>query len=146
MWRKVTRDDILATISEAEVDAFATSGGFTADPIELLAERAAALVRDYLRTNGNVRMSPVEGEIPVSCISPAMDYLAIDILKRLDIEPSAVRKDARRDAKAYFDRIAEGKITPESYGAAESSISGGPGCEIVTESRLRASSGKLEGL
>lgn len=145
-WRKVNRDDIVATLSQRELDAFSGSSDFSADPVDILARRAAALVRDYLRTNGNVRMSPDEEEIPEATISPAMDYLAIDILKRLNLEPSDVRKEARRDAKDYFNRIADGRITPESYGADATSTSGGPGCEVVQTSRIRASGDRLEGL
>ena len=145
-WRKPTEDDIVATLSREELEAFKTDAGFTSDPVELLCRRAAALVRDYLRTNGNVRMSPNEGEIPESCISPAMDYLAFDVLKRFGVSITQERKDARAAALAYFEKIAEGRLIPESYGATEDASMGGPAVEIVTSSRHRMDAHSLEGL
>lgn len=145
-WRKPTEDDIIATLSREELDAYKTDAGFTSDPVELLCRRAAALVRDYLRTNGNVRMSPNEGEIPEGCISPAMDYLAFDVLKRFGVSITQERKDARAAALAYLEKIAAGKLQPESYGSAEEAPTGGPAVEIVVTSRHRMDAHSLEGL
>ena len=145
-WRKPPEDDIVATLSHEELDAFKADGGWSADPVELLCRRASALVRDYLRTNGNVRMSPVEGEIPEGCISPAMDYLAFDVLKRFRLTVTQERKEARAAAIAYFEKIAAGKLQPESYGASEAAATGGPAIEVVTSSRRRADARRLEGL
>ena len=145
-WRKPTEADIVATLSREELEAFKTDAGLTSDPVELLCRRAAALVRDYLRTNGNVRMSPSEGDIPESCISPAMDYLAVDILKRIDINPSDARRDARREAVSYFDKIASGKLTVESYGGAADDKTGGACAVVINNARPHVTSLKLEGL
>lgn len=145
-WRKPTEDDIVATLSHEELEAYKADGGWSSDPVDLLCRRAAALVRDYLRTNGNVRMSPNEGEIPEGCISPAMDYLAFDVLKRFGVSISQERKDARAAALAYFEKIAAGKLKPESYGASETATTGGPAVEIVTSSRHRMDAHSLEGL
>ena len=145
-WRKPTEDDIVATLSREELEAFKTDAGLTSDPVELLCRRAAALVRDYLRTNGNVRMSPNEGEIPESCISPAMDYLAFDVLKRFGVSITQERKDARAAALAYFEKIAEGRLIPESYGATEDASTGGSCAVVIQNSRTRVSAEKLEGL
>lgn len=146
MWRKPDKDDIYATISKEEVELYRASAEWSSDPIERLCARAVSMVRDKLRTNGNVRMSPNEGEIPESCISPAMDYLAFDILKRIDAGISEERKQARRDAVDYFNRIAAGKENPESYNAAADEQTGGPAVEIVTSSRTRMDAERLEGL
>ena len=146
MWRKPTEDDIVATLSQAEVEAYKTSANWASDPVALLCDRIAAYVRGYLATNGNIRMSPNEHEIPEATISPAMDYLAVDILKRLDITVSEDRRNARRDAIAYFDKIASGRVTVESYGQGDDAQTGGPAVEIVTSSRIRTDASRLEGL
>jgi len=146
MWRKPTEDDIVATISQKEVDAYKASSSFTRDPIQTLCERAAAYVRGYLATNGNIRLSPNEHEIPEACISPAMDYLAFDILKRLRLSIGEDRKQARRDAIEYFDKIASGKLTVESFGSTDAKQTGGPAVQIVKSSRLSMTTEKLEGL
>ena len=148
MWRKITEDDIQATLSQLECDAFRQSylGEKYFDAIELLSKRAAAMVRGYLSTNGNIRMSPNEYEVPEATISPAMDYIALDILKRLDIPANDDRRNARKDAITYFEKIAAGRLTVESYGSADDKSSGGPAIEVVTSSRIRTDADRLEGL
>ena len=146
MWRKPTEDDIVATLSADELDAYCQSGNWTSDPIELLTKRVASYVRGYLATNGNIRLSPNEHEIPEATIGPAMDYLAIDILKRINISPNDIRKDARKDAIAYFDKIASGKIAVESYGGTDDKPTGGACAVVIQSSRERVNASKLEGL
>lgn len=145
MWRVPTEDDIVATLSREEIEAFRT-GEYEKDPVQTLLARAASYVRGYLSTNGNIRLSPNEHEIPEATISPAMDYLAVDILKRLSIPISDDRKEARREAVAYFDKIATGKLAVESYGSADDKSTGGPAIEIVTSSRIRTDAHRIEGL
>lgn len=146
MWRVPDTDDIAATLSMEEIDAYSCSAGFSPDVVRRLVERTCDFVRDALRSNGNVRMSPVPFEIPSGTISKAMDYLVVDILKRFSLPVSDPRKEARAAAEAYFAKIAAGEITPESYGADATDTTGGPGCVVVASSRLRATTGKLEGL
>ena len=145
-WRVPDIDDIYATLTKDEVEIYRTSANWTEDPIKRLLARSVAFVRGKLKANGNVRMSPNADEIPESTISPAMDYLAFDILKRLGVKISEERKEARREAVRYFDRIANREETPESYGQGENGVSGGSSIEVVTSSRLRSTAGKLEGL
>ena len=148
MWRKITEDDIQATLSQIECDAFRQSyfGEKYFDAIELLSKRAAAMVRGYLATNGNIRMSPNEYEIPEATISPAMDYLVIDILKRLDIAANEDRRNARKDAIALFDKIAQGRVGVESYGKGDDKPTGGSCAVVIQNSRDRVNAQKLEGL
>ena len=145
MWRKPTEDDIVATLSRAEVDAF-RQADWDADPVEMLLNRAASYVRGYLATNGNIRLSPNEHEIPEATISPAMDYVAVDILKRLDIPISDDRKEARKEAVAYFDKIATGRLSVESYGKGDDTSTGGACAVVISNGRERVSATKLEGL
>jgi len=144
MWRKPTEADIVATLDRDEIQAF-KNGEFETDPVETLLARVASYVRGYLTTNGNIRLSPVEHEIPEATISPAMDYLAVDILKRLSIPVSEDRREARKEAISYFDKIATGKITVESYDAGDDKQTGGPAVEVVTSSRIRCDSTSMEG-
>ena len=114
MWRELTEDDLVATLSRKEVDAYRND--FEIDPVPTLLAETTAWARGYIRTNGNVRMDPNERTLPESVISPAMDYVAIKILKRLNIEPKEIRKQARTDAISYFEQIASGKVNPEGFG------------------------------
>ena len=61
-------------------------------------------------------MDPTTGSIPEGLISPAMDYAAYDVLKRMPMEIGKDRSDARRAAVTLFDAIASKKYQPESFG------------------------------
>jgi hypothetical protein len=48
MWRKPTLEDIAATLSSKELEAYRSSTSFEAgDPVEALIQRTAAMVRSY---------------------------------------------------------------------------------------------------
>lgn len=64
------------------------------------------------------------GSLPEGLISPAMDYAASDVLKRLNVEMNKDRADARRAAREIFDAVASGKHKPEAYGETDDSGGG----------------------
>ena len=144
MWRKPTEDDIVATLSRNEVDAYRKD--FEIEAVERLLSDTVAYVRTYISSNGNVRMDPDETTLPASCISPAMDYAAFKLLKRRNVKVNADRETAYNDAMTYFRDVAAGKVNPESYGSATTDTTGGPAVEIVTSSRSRMDAERLEGL
>ena len=144
MWRKPTEDDLIATLSRQEVDAYRTD--FEIEAVDRLISDTVAYVRTYIRSNGNVRMSPDESTLPASCVSPAMDYAAFKLLKRRNVKVNESRETAYNDAMTYFRDIAAGKTNPESYGAEPTAQTGGPAAEIVTSSRPRTDAERLEGL
>ena len=145
-WRTVDENDLAATLSQREIDAFRRSGPADgSDRVARLLERTVATVRGWISSNGNVRPGPV-GTLPASLMSPAMDYAAYDLLKSLDKVPNEARTRARERAEELFEKIAAGKLTPESHGADDAAASGGPGCMVVKASRVRATPEKLEGL
>ena len=146
MWRVPDEDDIAATLSTDEADAYSQSAGFSADVVRRLVERTCDYVRDALRSNGKVRMSPLPFEIPSGTVSKAMDYLVVDLLKRFSLQVSEPRQKARESAEAYFAKIAAGEITPESYGSDGTEATSGPAIEVVSETRPRVTAAKLEGL
>ena len=145
-WRVPTEDDIIATISMAELQAYKQSANWQEDPVDILCHRAAAMVRDALRTNGNVALSPNEYEIPEGCISAAMDYVCFDVVKRNGGAASDERREARRAAEKFFDRIARGEYTPIGWTARETDSTGGAGATIVKASRKRVTPESVEGL
>lgn len=145
-WREPTEDDLAATLSREEIEAYRQDGDFTSDPVATLLRRTAARVRGDIRTNGNVRLSPGEYELPESVISAAMDYAAADVLKRLNVPMNEDRRKAREDALALFQRIAEGRYTPESHGAGETDSTGGACAVVIENARSRVDARKLEGL
>ena len=123
-WRIPTEADLTATLSAREIEAFKRSSDFGGvDPVTALITRTAEFVRGFLRTAG-ITMSPTTGSIPEGLISPAMDYAAYDVLKRMPLEIGRDRSDARRAAVTLFDAIAARKYQPEAYGAADDSGGG----------------------
>lgn len=131
MWRQLNRDDLVAKLAESEANAFSKKA-WTVDPVPPILEMTADYVRDVCRSNGNVRLSPEIHSIPSGCITKALDYAIFDLLKRIGAPLTEERRKAREKAEDYFDRIAEGKVNPESYGAADTAQSGGPAVSLVT--------------
>ena len=146
-WRTVDENDLAATLSQQEVDAYRRSASLDAsDPVARLLSRTAALVRGYIATNGKVaRMGP-SGTLPESLVSPAMDYAAFDVLKRVNVPVNEDRRRARERAEDLFRDVAQGKYTPEADGADDAASTDGPAIEVVATVRDRVSAAKLEGL
>lgn len=145
-WRAVDESDLAATTAQSEVEAFRADGALDgSDPVARLLTRTVAFVRGYIARNGNVAMGP-SGTLPESLISPAMDYAASDVLKRIGVPLNEDRRKAREDALRLFRDVASGAFTPESYGASGSASTGGPAIEVVAETRPRVTAPKLEGL
>ena len=79
-WRTVSETDLAATIAQGEIDAFRASGPVDgSDRVAALLDRTVATVRGWISCNGSVRLGPL-GTLPLSLISPAMDYAAFDLL------------------------------------------------------------------
>lgn len=114
-WREVDENDLAASVSQGEIDAFRRDGGLDgSDPVARHLESTVALVRNYCSMNGSVRMGP-PGTIPAGLVIPAMDYAMAKVLNRLAVPLSEDRRNALRKAEETFDNIAKGVITPESY-------------------------------
>ena len=117
MWRRPTEDDLVSSLSREEVEAFRADGDFGGDPVEAQIRDVAAFVRGFIRANGGVRMCPDGGTLPASLVGPAMDYLRHRLLTRVNLAVNESRTRAWEAAKDLFQRIAEGKFSPESYTA-----------------------------
>ena len=146
-WRAVDENDLAATISQGEIDAFRQDASLDgSDPVARLLSRTVAMVRGYIATNGKVRRMGASGTLPESLISPAMDYAAADVLKRLAVPLNDDRRKARERAEDLFKDFAAGKYTPESDAADDTASTDGPAIEVVCTVRDRVSAAKLEGL
>ena len=146
-WRTVDENDLAATLSQGEIDAFRQDASLDgSDPVARLLSRTVAMVRGYIATNGKVRRMGPSGTLPESLISPAMDYAATDVLKRIDVQLNEDRRKARERAEDLFKDVAAGKYTPESDDADDTASTDGPAIEVVCTVRDRVSAAKLEGL
>lgn len=146
-WRIPTTEDLTSVLSLTEIETYSRgAASLDADPVPRILANTADLVRSYCRSHGNVALSPVAGTIPEGLIGPAMDYAAYNLLKRFPLKITETRTSARDAAIRIFQDVAEGKLTPESYGAAADTPSGQVAVEVAVSSRRRVTSEKLEGL
>lgn len=119
-WRLPTSEDLIAALSQVEVDEYKKSPEFesSADPTALILSDTAELVRGYCRrgeNKGSLKMHPTEGYIPASLMNPAMDIAAFRVLKRFNLDITDPRKKAYDEAMQILRDISEEKIIPESY-------------------------------
>lgn len=118
-WIKPTREDLTATISSEEIDAFGTSADFT-DVVDANLRRTVQLVRGYVRAGG-VKLPADESLMPPSLLAPAMDYAAYDLLKRFSVEIAEPRRRAREDALSVFKEVGAGRMAVEPHEDADGS-------------------------
>jgi len=146
MWRKPTEQDLQISISQVEVESYkdAATNDTAVDTVEAILSRTAALVRGYCRANPRIRLGPA-GTIPQGLLAAAMDYAAVDVVKRTPSGVSDERRRARETALQMFRDVAEGKIQVESFGEADDA-SGGSAVEVAAYSPQRFTPKELEGL
>lgn len=115
-WRTVSETDLAAKIAQDEIDAYRASGPVDgSDRVAALLKSTVETIRGWISCNGSVRMCPQPGTLPLSLISPAMDYAAFDLLKSQAMEVNETRTRARERAEQLFEKIATGVFKPESY-------------------------------
>lgn len=146
MWKKISEDSVIARMSQSELERYKSSANWEADPIQILIDETAAYIRDLMRTNGNIRLSPDEHELPEGIIGKACDYLIYDIVVRLGGTATEERKLKREEAEKYFERISRRWVTVESWGAPTDKNTAGAGIEIVKASHHRLTPENLENL
>ena len=138
MWRKLFEDDLAATLSQKELDAFrqsASHGG--ADPVADLLSRTAEMARGFCRANRSCRVAAGAGLVPESLVSACCDYAAYDVLKRLHVPVGEDRRRAREQALELFSAVAKGDVTPEDpEEAADAAPAGSPASAPASPPRL----------
>ena len=125
-WRAPTENDLLGSISNAELAAYraAVVADAQGDPVTARLAIVAEFVRGYIASNRE-NVLGAAGTLPETLIGPAMDYLAVDVIKRIPgrkIDPA--RDDARKAAITLFEQVASGKYAvsdPDSGAVAASS-------------------------
>jgi hypothetical protein len=146
MWRKPTEQDLQISISQTEMESFrgAATADVTVDTVASMLARTASLVRGYCRANGRIRLGP-PGTIPEGLMAAAMDYAAVDVIKRTPSGVSEERRRARETALQMFRDVAEGKMLAESFGEPDDAAAGSA-VQVADSSPQRFTPGELEGL
>lgn len=112
-WRKVEESDLIASLSQDEVDAFRRSADFEHDPIDRQIAAVVGKVRGYIAASRTVALDPDPATLPEALVSDAMDYLRFEILSRLDVVVNESRTKAWESAKETFRDVSTGKIRVE---------------------------------
>lgn len=136
-WRTVTEDDLVAALSQAEVDAYRISGA--SDPVGPQIRATVSYVRGVIRSSATrVRMDPDETTLPESLILPAMDYLRFEFCIRQNIAANESRTKAYENAVQLFREIRDGRYVPESHDVNDDSrdVAGSPASGSPKPERL----------
>ena len=117
MWREPKFRDLVAKLTQTEVDKFKASNEFksNADPAADILELTAESVRGFCRSNKQLKMCPKPHTIPEGLMTFAMDFAVYDLLKRINIVPNEARTKAWESAKELFKDVATGAFIPESW-------------------------------
>jgi len=110
-WRPPTLTDLRASLSDKEITMYsnAATQDVTLDPIDVILRRVAVFVRGYIQSAPRaVRLPADPAALPEAIIAPAMDYAAVDVLKKLPLTITKERNDARAEAISLFKSIARG--------------------------------------
>jgi len=127
-WRRLTKADLAAALSQKEIDAYRQSvGSGQTDPVGALLSRTAEMARGYCRANRSVRLPADPEAVPGSLVAACCDYAAYDVLKRLPVPVGEDRRRARDQAIELFQAVARGDVTPETADeSADDTAAGSP--------------------
>lgn len=114
MWKKPTKNNLAAYMSQDEMDAYRTSMGYEnggSDPIDDVLAETVAMVRGYC----HVKLDDDDSTIPPSLMSSAMVIARYRILTRMpvQIEIESRRVDYER-AMEHLALVAKGEVLVES--------------------------------
>ncbi len=115
-WKQPTLDDFFATLDEEEAALFARNENDDHAPIDRQIEMTVSHVRGFIRSGRKCRMPSDESLLPDMLITPAMDYAAFNLLKRLRRNVNESRTKAYDRACSLFEKIGTGSIVPEDFG------------------------------
>lgn len=120
-WTKLTRDGLIATLSQREVDAFSRSADF-GDAVDAILAQTADAVRGFVRAGGR-KVPSDAGLVPPSLVPFAYDFAVFRVLKRFNLPVGEDRRKANETATNVFMKVAEGKYAVEPADDAEDATS-----------------------
>ena len=121
-WKKPTLEDFFATLDAEEAALFARNEQDDQAPIDQQIAMTVSHVRGFIRSGRKCRMPSDESLLPDMLITPAMDFAAFNLLKRLRRNVNESRTKAYDRACSLFEKIGTGTIVPEDYGEDPASV------------------------
>ena len=120
-WTKLTRDGLIATLAQHEVDAVSRSADF-GDAVDAILAQTADAVRGFVRAGGR-KVPGDAGLVPPSLVPFAYDFATFRVLKRFNVPVGEDRRKANESATDVFMKVAEGKYAVEPADDAEDATS-----------------------
>ena len=120
-WTKLTRDGLIATLAQREVDAFSRSADF-GDAVDALLAQTADAVRGFVRAGGR-KVPSDAGLVPPSLVPFAYDFAVFRVLKRFNVPVGEDRRKAYDAAMDVFKKVAAGDMAVEPADDAEGATS-----------------------
>lgn len=120
-WRRITETDLVAALSQKEIEAHRSSAGLGDDPVEALIATTAAFVRGCVRSGGRAALAADALAVPESLVPAAVDYLRWQMLTRQNMTVNESRTKAYERALELFDRVRTGAFVPEADADEETS-------------------------
>ncbi len=120
-WTKLTRDGLIATLAQREVDAFSRSADF-GDAVDAILAQTADAVRGFVRAGGR-KVPSDAGLVPPSLVPFAYDFAVFRLLKRFNVPVGEDRRKANESATDIFMKVAEGKYAVEPAEEADDATS-----------------------
>lgn len=115
MWIRPIEANLAAYMAQDEIDAFRRMMGFDPDngklkdPVEMVLEDTATMVRGYCHT----KVDPDPFKIPQSLMSSAMVVARFRILTRMSLDINESRKTDYKEAMEHLSLVAKGSVLVE---------------------------------
>lgn len=146
MWRELTQADIEGVLSAPELAGYqAAALGTDQNPMADAITAVVQQCRGYIADHAANQLA--EGEtLPERAILPALHMIRVEILTRLDLDVSEDRRNAKRDAIRFFERVSEGKVAIESPTGEVEQGGSAPSMQTINSRDRIADRSKLSGL
>ena len=139
-WLALTTDHVKARLAKDEIDNYVVAGGQFADGSDILdgiITQITSMVRGKVASNpDNLSKLGAAGTIPDECLFAACTIARDSLVGSLPLSEGAteVRKEELRQAHAFLDAVASGKVRieasdgtmPEASVGSEASYGGSP--------------------
>ena len=138
MWREITEDDVLTTLTAPEMAAFRTAaiGEDQEDPLPAVTKTAVGEARGYIagcRTN----VLEAGDTVPESMIHQVVTIIRYRLISRLPIRVREAREQEYKDARTYLRDVSICRVGIEQPAAGEESDASFPASTPTVQSRSR---------
>lgn len=145
-WRTITADDVRGALSAPELAAYNTAAiGSGQDPLADITGTAVHEARAHI-ADCAANTLPTGNTVPDRVVHHLLAIIRFRMLTRLDLDVSDARKMEYNEAKKFFIRVAECKVSIEQPDGGAIEESSAPQTETLVSPTRIATRDKLSGL